>query len=124
MLRRVLAITLLVAFGSPLVAPLMASTADPQALLPACCRMHGKHHCIMPAGLPGASTDPAFQVPPCPFYPTTATSPVSATAALSSPLLLAVETRSDFAPLAPSRHRAQTFAVGANLKRGPPTLLG
>ena len=33
MLRRILAITLLIAFGSPLVAPLMAATADPQASL-------------------------------------------------------------------------------------------
>jgi hypothetical protein len=122
MLRRILAVTLLIAFGSPLVAPLMAATADPQASLPACCRMHGKHHCTMPAELSAASTDPAFQAPPCPFYPATAISPTGTAAALSSPLLLAVEIHGDSAPLSPGRPRTQTFAVAANLKRGPPSL--
>lgn len=118
--RRILAITLLIAFGSALVAPLMAATADPQSSLPACCRMHGKHHCSMPAELSGASTDPAFKAPPCPFYPATATSPVDTIATLSGPLLGAVETRSDSGPIASGRAQAQIFAVTANLNRGPP----
>ncbi len=47
MLRRILAITLLLAFGFPLVAPAFAATPNSEASLPACCRSHGAHHCAM-----------------------------------------------------------------------------
>jgi len=46
-LRRFLAIALLAVFGLPFVSPLLAMTARSEANLPACCRKHGKHHCMM-----------------------------------------------------------------------------
>ena len=120
MLRRMLAITLLIAFGSPLVAPLFAATTDPQASLPACCRRHGAHHCTM---LMPADSGSAFQAPPCPFFPTATTQLRVAAASLTIPLRLSVEQfRNPAPPVATERH-ARTFAASANLNRGPPVRL-
>ncbi len=45
-MRRILAISLLLLLGLPLVAPLFADGAA-EASVPACCRRDGKHHCMM-----------------------------------------------------------------------------
>ncbi|MGA1981029.1 MAG: hypothetical protein ABSG84_01040 [Acidobacteriaceae bacterium] len=123
MRRRILAITLLIAFGSPLVAPLLAATADPEASLPPCCRSHGMHHCAMMHRMLMASSGPVFSAPPCPFYPTPATPVRTATASLAAPAHLSVAQLRSFARLAATPRRvARTFAPSANLKRGPPTI--
>jgi membrane protein YqaA with SNARE-associated domain len=49
-MRRAFATLLLLVFGASFVAPFVAA-ADPEANLPACCRAHGKHHCMMSAGM-------------------------------------------------------------------------
>jgi hypothetical protein len=121
--RRILAITLLIAFASPLAAPLFAATADPQASLPLCCRNHGAHRCTMMHRSVSGSR-PAFHAPPCPFYPTATTAPRLLAASLAGPLTVSVQVRRDPAPCAPSlRHAARIFIASANLKRGPPTRL-
>ncbi len=65
---------MLVLFGGFYAAPLIAATSsDPEANLPACCRRHGKHHCAMmdaflqatSSGTPQAGATPQH----CPFYP-------------------------------------------------------
>lgn len=123
-MRRILAITLLIAFGFPLVAPVFVATADPEASLPPCCRSHGAHHCAMMHMMLMASTGPVFTPPPCPFYPAPATPVRVATASLVAPLHLFVESIADPAPLAASPRRAtRTYVLSANLKRGPPTIL-
>jgi len=72
-LRRFLAIALLAVFGLPFVSPLLAMTARSEANLPACCRKHGKHHCMMSVvernQLDGG--EPAFTAPleKCPYAP-------------------------------------------------------
>src|SRR5258708_3320183 len=112
-MRRILAITLLLAFGWPLVAPLFAATSDPQASLPACCRLHGAHHCTMTAS-PGTETGPAFKAPPCPFYPA-AISPVRiADASLASSLPPSAEPIHQLAQPPQAPHRARTFSLSAN----------
>jgi hypothetical protein len=127
-MRRALAITLLIAFAAPLAQPIFAATADPDASLPACCRRHGKHHCSMRMAdmmrmMSAANARPAFEAPPCPFYPAPATPPTFATASLQTSLPPRAELLRTPAPLAPrNTRRAQTFTVSANLKRGPPTL--
>ena len=45
-MRRAFAVTLVLVFSLPLIAPLLASTPD-ESQLPACCRRNGKHHCAM-----------------------------------------------------------------------------
>ena len=122
-MRRFLAIALLIAFGSPLVAPLFAATADPEASLPACCRSHGKHHCAMMHRMMASSSGPALQAPPCPFYPAALTLPRLATASLVVAPQASIEIRRDRATLpAVGLQAARTLSASANLKRGPPAL--
>jgi hypothetical protein len=45
--RRLLAISLLLLFGMPLISPLFALAANTESNLPACCRRNGSHHCMM-----------------------------------------------------------------------------
>jgi hypothetical protein len=121
--RKILAITLLIAFVSPLVPPLLAATTDPQASLPSCCRTHGAHACVM-MHLRVNSGSPAFHAPPCPFYPATATAPSLLAATLAASLSASVQDRPDPAPAASSPLRAACVPVAsAHLKRGPPALL-
>jgi hypothetical protein len=39
--------------------------AQPQVLLPACCRVHGAHHCIL--GIAQRNTTPAWRGEGCPY---------------------------------------------------------
>ena len=73
--RRLLAISLLLLFNLPLVSPLLAQAATSDANLPACCRRNGAHHCNMQMPSASASNDPAFTSIPekCPAYPRPAT---------------------------------------------------
>jgi len=122
-MRRILTIALLLAFGSPMVAPVFAATADPEASLPACCRSHGVHHCAM-MHMRSAAADPAFQAPPCPFYPTALALVQVANAFLcSSPNLSAAYSRDRTSLIAAPCRAATVFTVSSNLKRGPPNPL-
>ena len=121
-MRRVLAITLLLAFASPLVVPLCAATADPEASLPACCRSHGKHHCAMMHMMLAANRSPALTTPPCLLYPTAIHLPALATAMLTAVRPLSVVSMRTPAPPNPSPRRAFVFSPSANLNRGPPAL--
>jgi len=122
MLRRILAITLLIAFGLPLVAPAFAATTDPEASLPPCCRSHGAHHCAMMHSMMLAlSSKPAFVPPPCPFYPAPATPVRTTTASLTVVPPPTVALFRTFTPLpATPRRAARRMFASANLKRGPP----
>jgi hypothetical protein len=117
-----LAIMLLLAFASPLVVPLFAATADPEASLPPCCRSHGLHHCAMMHMMLMASSGPAFSTPPCPRYPTAINLPALATAMLAGTRPLTVAPISTAALPILSPRRAILFSASANLNRGPPAL--
>ena len=73
LLRKLLSILLLAAFGLPFVSPLFALGADGNTSLPACCRRDGKHHCMTSMGERStlASHDPQFRTPTekCPYCP-------------------------------------------------------
>jgi hypothetical protein len=119
-----LAITLLIAFGSPLVAPIFAATADSEASLPACCRSHGAHRCAMLHIMFATSSGPALQAPPCTNYPNALPPVRIATASHFAAQLASIEIHRNGAPPAHSRRRAAgNFAPSANLKRGPPAFL-
>jgi hypothetical protein len=66
-MRRLLSILLLAAFALPLVAPLLALAQDPDSGLPACCRRHGQHHCMMLDRPKDPSAHRVVAV--CPMYP-------------------------------------------------------
>jgi hypothetical protein len=71
-----------------------------------------------------ASSGPALQAPPCPYYPTVFTPPRLATASLVVAPQVSVEIRRARATLpAIGRLAARTFIPSANLKRGPPAIL-
>jgi len=48
-----------------ILAPLLPS--DPEANLPACCRTHGKHHCMMTGGPTDGGASLAAEK--CPYFP-------------------------------------------------------
>jgi hypothetical protein len=121
-MRRILAIALLIAFCSPLVVPVLASTADPQALLPACCRRNGAHHCFG-MGSAAASDGLALNAPACPVYPAPSTPLRLATAVPCAPHAPSAALLRAPAPPALSRPYAYSSIPSANPKRGPPALL-
>jgi hypothetical protein len=63
---------LLLLFSFPLIAPLFALGSDAESRLPACCRTHGKHHCMMSVEEMQALLDGEHftaVTPKCPLYP-------------------------------------------------------
>jgi len=130
-MRRILAITLLIAFGSPLAVPLLAAAADlqskdAQSSLPACCRRNGKHHCAITMAAALASVNgssPAFQAPPCPLYPSPSTPLRLAAAKLNPAPALAIARLQTASPNVHGRSRASSALLSANQKRGPPSIL-
>ncbi|HEX4020274.1 MAG TPA: hypothetical protein VHX63_03940 [Acidobacteriaceae bacterium] len=66
-MRRIAATLLLFLTGILPLQPLV-SQAEAQASLPACCRTHGKHHCMMRMQLAFRTDGPASWTPqPCPY---------------------------------------------------------
>jgi len=65
---RVAALLLLGVFGFLLIAP-VAFAQDPEAQLPACCRAHGKHRCVMPPGAHSGGPSLQSQNDRCPLFP-------------------------------------------------------
>jgi hypothetical protein len=124
-LRKFLAITLLAVFGLPFVSPLLAMTARSEANLPACCRKHGKHHCMMSAVERDGLNDgtPAFTAPleRCPYAPAAilGTHHPSKLASLSWQMIHA-----DFATYAvgdaDTRSKLHIACDRTHCKRGPP----
>jgi hypothetical protein len=79
--QRFLAVLMLVLICCFYAAPLVqASSTDPEAGLPACCRRHGNHHCLMMGQRTqelASGTRQVSRVPQqCPFYPHSTTAPV------------------------------------------------
>jgi len=68
-MRRLLAAVLVVAFFSPLIAPVFTASIN-EADLPACCRRNGMHHCMMYRMAMGLAPWPYRTVQDkCPYSP-------------------------------------------------------
>jgi hypothetical protein len=68
-MRRLLASALVVAFFSPLIAPVFTASNNP-AGLPPCCRRNGRHHCMMYRMVMGWTPRPYRTVTDkCPYSP-------------------------------------------------------
>jgi hypothetical protein len=120
--RRLLAISLLLLFSLPLIAPLFALQADGGGTLPACCRRNGTHHCSMqmPGKLQGMHLSAVRER--CPANPKAATfmkrndlSLQILTLALSAALVHSAEEAQAKAGARMALYRAQH-------QRGPPAL--
>ena len=119
-MRRLLSILLLAAFALPLVAPLLALAQDPDAGLPACCRRHGQHHCMMLDA--GRDSSAHRVVAVCPAWPQRAIpSLVGSHHFIGRVSSAGVSLRTDFS--APAQSRTSHLAARERLhpKRGPPT---
>jgi hypothetical protein len=124
-MRRLLAITLLIAFFAPSAAPsLAAATADPEAGLPSCCRSHGAHHCAMRHWMlrQTDSRAPLAAPAPCPFYPVAAMAPQTVSYALGTVPQFATRFHRAAAPHVEPPRAAHRFAISVLTTRGPPDL--
>jgi hypothetical protein len=125
-MRRLVSITLLLLLLSlPLIAPLFALASTAESRLPACCRMHGKHHCMMTVEEMEALLNGVHFTPvpmKCPLFPK-ALSPVPhQTLAIDQPALLFTEVMSHRASPQQTEMWTRVALGGARHKRGPPSV--
>lgn len=123
--RRLLAISLLLLFGVPLVSPLFALSANPDANLPACCRRNGAHHCHLKMEQMSSfgNQAPSFTAPSqCPFYPRMVTAVQHTDAKLQASAILHAAFVSFTAIKPVSRVFVHITLDTAWQKRGPPAL--
>ncbi|HEX3571974.1 MAG TPA: hypothetical protein VHU44_14225 [Acidobacteriaceae bacterium] len=126
-MRKLISILLLGFCFLPVVSPLLAFGADKDAGVPACCRIHGKHRCVM--GLAErrllAQHEPTFATLPeqCPYLPATAI--VAHTNVLAPPPAMAIFARwvSHPACIAQTESKRRISQDRSRQKRGPPTHL-
>jgi hypothetical protein len=125
-LRKLIAIALLVVFGLPFAQSLFALTTKSEANLPACCRRNGKHHCMMSMAERAQSLDdkPRIEAPKdkCPYAPATVavshhpTDGVATASAIYAELVSLPSVR----PQTESKRRIAQDR--SRSKRGPPAL--
>ena len=131
--RRILSILLLVFFGLPVVAPLLAMTTDAEAGLPACCRRNGAHHCSMMnmgtgrhiSSSPGDSGTPHLAVltEKCPYTPQAPATAHPDLLALDPSSAIFAEIVSHPNGVAQTESRRRISQDRSRQKRGPPVAL-
>jgi hypothetical protein len=122
--RRLLAISLLLLFSLPLIAPLFALQADGGGSLPACCRRNGTHHCSMqmPGKLQGMQLSAEREK--CPAYPKAITFMKRNDLSLQTSTLLLSAALIHPAEEVQADARVQMALYQAQHQRGPPALRG
>ncbi len=122
-MRRILAISLLLLFALPAIAPLFALGSNSDANLPACCRRNGKHHCSMSMEMARAlssTTQAAAQPMKCPLYPRALTMAQHRDLSLHAAALIFAEAVAHPAIHLQTEARARVARDCARQKRGPP----
>jgi hypothetical protein len=134
-LRQLIAITMLLLFGLPMISPLFALDADAAMNLPACCRRDGAHHCMM--GMMGMATSGASAsadsntgnrtmvavlTAPCPYGAQTMPGAVhrDSTLSVASAVFAGIVAHPAGTPQTESKRRVASLR--ARHKRGPPAL--
>lgn len=122
-MRRILAISLLLLFALPAIAPLFALSGT-EANIPICCRRNGKHHCMMPTEQAQVSQGTHLSLTPnkCPFYPTASTPTQRVDISLFAAALIFAGILAHFATPLQTEARARVALHCARQKRGPPAL--
>jgi len=118
--RRLLAISLVLFFGLPLITPLFALSASPDAGLAACCRRDGKHHCMSIMDTSGKT--PSFSAIPrcCERFPGTVSPSQHHDLTLDTASLAFAEIVSHPAIHRQTEARARVALDRSRRKRGPP----
>jgi hypothetical protein len=122
-MRRAIALLLMLVFSSMLMAPLFAS--DPDANLPACCRRHGKHHCMM-QGMQGSDSRPGLAAvrEKCPCFPAR-TAAVRSVQFVPGPGRLFHAAACSGTLIVPASHTGvRASFLACYPRRGPPSLFG
>jgi hypothetical protein len=125
-MRRILAISLLLLFALPAIAPLFALSGNSDANLPACCRRNGKHHCAMSMEMAQAmlaGTQVRALPMKCPLYPKALTTAQHHELSSHSASLIAAGLIAHPALHLQTEARARVSRDCARQKRGPPALL-
>jgi hypothetical protein len=123
--RRSLTTLLILLFGLPLAAPLLAQGGDLASTLPACCRRSGAHHCAMTMEQAAASVQGTHLTAPlssCPEYPKAISPSQHQTLAFSPAALHFAEAVAHPALHRQTEARARIALDGARQKRGPPAV--
>jgi hypothetical protein len=126
-MRRALSIALLMAFCMPSLAAWFASGTTDEAGLPACCRRHGQHHCLMGEAermalqtLGLASPEFRAPAPTCPYQRSPVRSVQLVRLAVPARQVLYAALASHPAGLAQTHSKWRVSRERARQKRGPP----
>jgi hypothetical protein len=120
-LRRLLSILLLAAFGFPVVSPLFASSTTEGTSLPACCRRDGKHHCMADRGnLKQHGMQFSAPAEKCPYCPSTLAAAHSKLLALPTADAVFASLVSHPAAIAQIESMQRISRDRSRQKRGPP----
>lgn len=124
---RISAILVVLSLLAPFAVLFLLSPASQDALLPACCRRHGKHQCMMrmmeagqdAAGSP-SSPHLAQLFEKCPYTPAVAPTATNPLLWHASQSLSSVLRKGDRTTIARGRDSFDSASPSANYKRGPP----
>lgn len=124
---RISAVLVALSLLLPFAALLLNTPASQDALLPACCRRSGKHHCMMrmmegSQDTTGSSSSPqlARLFEKCPYLPGAVSVAANHLIWHASPRWLSSPWQAGRAIFLVGRDRSTCRALSANYKRGPP----
>jgi len=122
--RRLLAITLAILFGLPVVAPLFALGSSAESSLPICCRKDGTHHCTLHL-TSAAPQGTAFRnsQPPCPAYPATVVPIRQIQIFLQTAYQLSIQNTVDLAARSQTVSPLRFLLDRSRQERGPPSVI-
>lgn len=118
--RRAFAGALIALLFAAILAPLLQ--ANPEASLPACCRTHGEHHCMM-SEASSASAGFAALAEKCPYFPKGVAAEHFSTSLPANLLAAAGAIVSHPAGVKQTEARYRESCNRHRHKRGPPSLL-
>jgi hypothetical protein len=125
LVRRIISITLLLAFSFALISPLLALGSTPESSLPACCRRGGAHHCMLSAEQIAAlehGTHFTSVRNKCPMFPVASLTAHHEQLAFNHASLLFAAVLSHPAQFQQVLAWARVALEGARHKRGPPSV--
>ena len=129
-MRRALSILLIVVFGMPALAPLFGTVAPDDANVPACCRRHGQHHCLMGEAertalqaLGLASPEFRAPAPTCPYQHSSVRSVQQVRLAIPAAQVLYAALVSHPTGLAQTHSKWRVSRERSRQKRGPPGMI-